>query len=69
VRANEQLAALDGLIARKARKIEREVHELRALVRQRGELTTETTETEDTDGTDQAEEEEAAGHHAHAAAL
>ena len=68
MRREEQLVALDGLIATKARKVEREVRELRALVRQRQQLVSETTSQEDTDGTDQGQEE-AAGHRAHAAAL
>jgi hypothetical protein len=51
----EQLAALDRLIASKARKVEREARELRALVRQREQLASETTRsTEDTDGKEEA---------------
>lgn len=66
MRRNEQLAALDGLIASKARKVERAAHELRALIRQRMELASEPTSQEDTDGT--ATEQEDTRHHAHASA-
>ncbi len=58
MRQSEQLAALDGLIASKARKVERAAHELRALVRQRQQLVSEPTpQTEDTDATEKASQD------------